>query len=136
MVDDKRTDEQGYTDPETGKPIIYADNVPELLRGDLMLSPMRQRYAKRLDEMTHLERAKRGKLAWNSWVIATADKWLTRHDRANQIEVVISAINWICFEDELPSNVKYISHTSFAGYCFPCNVSFQGITFNGKAAPP
>jgi len=38
MPNETKPDEPQYRDPETGKPIIYDDGVPDLLRGDLRLT--------------------------------------------------------------------------------------------------
>ena len=121
-----------------GKPVYYAKNVPDLLRGNVTLSPMRQWYADRLDEMPHMERAARGRLAWNLWVNATVDRWLTQavHNAKTHVCLLPVDINLIDFTEGLEASEEgrfEITVGNFDGFVFPCTTSFKNGAFLGGA---
>ncbi len=141
---DKVSDTAPDNAPEIGQKITYADTVPALLRGDLTLSPMRQRYAQRLDEMTHLERAARGRLAWNLWVKATHARWLVRESRGDTLHVALKPTdgnplqddyfekNGIDFTKGLTAGEDGLFDmpvSDFTGFVFPFPVSFTKASF-------
>ena len=66
----------------------------------------------------HVERAKRGKGAWNTWAIAL-QKWIQQ----NEME---SGFIGIC-------NITIPERVKFRNFLFPCNADFTGTTF-GKDA--
>jgi|GEM_PF-5409194 len=146
MVDDKRTDEQGYTDPETGKPIIYADNVPELLRGDLTLTPEEEARIPDLDALYQeapLKLAEQGVESWNLWVKAHSGRWVARDlkgdamyvymtDPGSELRAEGTYINFSRGAGGHPSRIKPQVTVAFSGFVFPATIHFCNLTLWGN----
>lgn len=132
--------EHQYIDEATGKPIVYADNVPELLRGDLTLTPEEEALAPELKQVFNsspIHLAERGADDWNLWVKANERKWLDRKILAEKISVSLKI-----WEDLLEFGryqprkdaVQYtIVKPNFEGFVFPYPVSFERAIFKNGA---
>ena len=135
-----------------GKPVYYAKNVPDLLRGDLTLTGAEQARIPELQALFEdhpLKLAERGADDWNLWVKATADRWLAqevhngmphvrlRPTEGNQFaDDDFYAKNGIDFTEGLEANEEGrfdISVDTFDGFIFPCVISFKKATFSGDA---
>lgn len=142
---------QAYTDPQTGKKIVYADNVPALLRGDLTLTPeegSRIATLQRLLDDHPFRLAERGAEDWNLWVKARHKQWLVRESRGDTLHVALRPTeggpgqddffdkNGIDFTKGRPANKDGLFEmpvSNFAGFVFPFPVSFQNASFGGDA---
>ncbi len=139
--------EKKYTDPESGKEIRFADNVPELLRkafadGDKVLRS-EAIAAQKADTLCHLDRAEKGADYWNNWVAYFAQRWCvtTETDSLLNVELLdekIENYNEFVLDfsqgQELDENGKYeIKDISFSNFVFPIQTKFNGTTFSGDA---
>jgi uncharacterized protein YjbI with pentapeptide repeats len=131
-----------YTDPTTGKRIIYDDAVPTLLRGDLTLTADEQARVPELNDLFNkapLTLAAEGAEAWNLWVKANHERWLEWRDKSDHILVLLKCISderGIFFNrgQKKDGNDHYtISQSDFNDFIFPCTVSFMEATFSEPA---
>lgn len=155
LVGDAVTEQAGeeleYIDPETGKKIIYAENVPALLRGELSLSPEEEARIPALQALFDehpLKLAERGGDDWNLWVKATHERWLVRDTKGETLHVALQL-----FEDEIGEADFFDKYgidftkalkvngnglfdmpvSDFSSFVFPCPVSFKKASFGGMA---
>jgi len=145
MADDTNSSEPEYIDEATGKPIIYADNVPEILRGLTVENcgfAMNDSHFEYLDKMGHIERAALGMNEWNRWVQWAQLKnarWLERREQQNEVHVSAKergdkGYNSLVINMDVglkrDSNFHYdIAVFDFRGFIFPARVSFEGARF-------
>ncbi len=122
------------------KPIKYADNVPDLLRGlteETAGFAMNDPRFQELDNMTPLDRAACGVGEWNKWVQwaqLNDQRWLKREHRGDHISVTLWRTSQIIdFSsgrregDEEPYNIQL---SDFSGFIFPRQVDFRGAIFS------
>ncbi|WP_417459963.1 hypothetical protein [Kordiimonas sp.] len=133
--------EHQYIDKATGKPIVYADNVPELLRGDLTLTPEEAALVPELNAIAKrapLNLAKRGAKDWNLWVRANHSRWLDRREEGLEVFLrikdssfgLINTGRHIDFRVGQPKNAGALQIAfSLSGFVFPTTVTFEHVHF-------
>jgi len=139
MPSNEQSEKQVYSDPITRKPIIYDDKVPPLLRGEIDITPMKQRYADILDRMNPVDRAQRGRLGWNLWVKANYKRWLKRLDEGDHIFIRpkydtddgFDALKVDFRQNQKVSDTnRYeIAQSDFCGFVFPSKTFFRNAVF-------
>ncbi|SDD86391.1 pentapeptide repeat-containing protein [Kordiimonas lacus] len=139
MPEDTKPDETQYTDPETGKPIIYADNVPEILRGltegNCGFELDDPELTKMDTKMSAIQRAEQGVVLWKRWVQwaeLVEQRWTIDEERDGLIFRGIKESgdigHTIEFNAQFPRTVA--AHLcNLREFIFPCHVKFNSINF-------
>jgi uncharacterized protein YjbI with pentapeptide repeats len=150
--EDNNRDEH-YDGEYNGKPIVYAENVPSLLRQKPHLTEEDRELLKKYDlpselehikttlnQMTHLSRARYGPNVWNLWVRLFKKRWLVYEEKETQVAVDFP--NRLNFLGEAPEIIDFSVGTdlndsrylidlySFANFLFPCAVVFDNAQFD------
>lgn len=126
-----------------GKPVYYAKNVPELLRGKLELTEEQRSVAVRLENMSVANRALRGAEDWNLWVVAYRHMWTNSETSDDKVRIWLRSSEdhggvekWLSFSDGAdhfhdPEGVKrYRLHiANFKKFVFPMSVDFRFFEF-------
>ncbi|WP_025896805.1 pentapeptide repeat-containing protein [Kordiimonas gwangyangensis] len=137
MAEKNTNSEPEYVDAATGKPIVYADNVPEILRGltqDSFGVELHDPSMLRYNNESYKGKLAEGSERWNEWVQWAELKnarWLTRTEKDRCIEVRLKTTeNLVEFEGD-GRNRYNIRNGVFSGFVFPFRVSFGCANFVG-----
>ncbi len=118
-----------------GKPVYYASNIPDLLRGEIMLSLDQVRKGEELSRMLCVDRARQGSEEWNLWVRCSKDRWMIRQVEDDKVLVRPRKP----FTDELafPNKINFMAEIGvnedeleilgidFSEFVFPCEIDFS-----------
>ena len=149
MAQENETNISEYIDKETGKPIIYAQNVPEILRGLTVENcgfALNDPHFEELDAMSNFDRASLGAEEWNrwvQWVQLRYRRWLRNRVLPRKVEVSVAASNIFDFigvgtgtADGIETETDETTSRNvccFKGFTFPGRVSFDRHQFFEKA---